>query len=124
MFAQAIMEGFDKIIIHGTLVYQNSIEYYFQKSCLDFWYGVAKGRGIKVDMAPSCLIGVPESWCSGLYGYMKVENFSTAITTFSHLIRKLGTIPMNAYWSKDFQPKGPSAFLSGSSVVEMTHLDW
>ena len=50
-FADAIREGYGTIKIQHLLSYDGSPEYYGQKACMDFWYGVARAKGIKVEMA-------------------------------------------------------------------------
>lgn len=63
MIALAIYEGFDSIEIYGVDM-DNNTEYGYQKSCAEFWIGLALGRGIQVVIPEPCLLlNAP------LYGY-------------------------------------------------------
>ncbi len=71
MVAHAIYEGYERIIFHKMLMSPGSIEYYCQKACLDFWCGIALGRGIQVVKDPQSFLMSPHLWEPGLYGYME-----------------------------------------------------
>ena len=73
MVAHAIYEGFDRIIFHKMLMSPGSIEYYCQKACLDFWCGIAIGRGCQVVKDPQSFLMAPHLWEPGLYGYMESD---------------------------------------------------
>lgn len=69
MLADAIRHGFEEICIHRILVSPKSAEYYCQKPCLDFWAGIALGKGIKLLISEDSNICRPAPWEHGLYGY-------------------------------------------------------
>ena len=68
MFADAIREGFDDIHLHKILCSVDA-HFYEQKSCLDWWAGYAKGKGINVTVSKDSYIGRPGPHQSGRYGF-------------------------------------------------------
>ena len=79
MLADAIRMGFERIVLHRILRLPHSMGYIEQKSCLDFWAGVAIGRGIDLMISDDCAITKPYTWQPSLYGY--VEMGTGQITT-------------------------------------------
>ena len=73
MIAHAMYEGYERIIMHKMLMSPGSIEYYCQKACLDFWLGMALGRGIEVVKDRQSFLMAPHLWEPGLYGYMECD---------------------------------------------------
>lgn len=71
MFAHAIAEGYERIRMHRVLVGHLSDEFWAQKACLDFWLGVAEGRGIQVTVSGDSQLGKPYPWQPTLYGYQE-----------------------------------------------------
>ena len=71
MFAHAIAEGYERIRMHRVLVGHLSDEFWAQKACLDFWLGVAEGRGIQVTVSGDSQLGKPYPWQPRLYGYQE-----------------------------------------------------
>ena len=69
MLADAIRHGFNEICLHRILVMPHSNEYYCQKPCIDFWCGIALGRGIKLLISEDSNACRPAPWETGLYGY-------------------------------------------------------
>ncbi len=69
MLAHAIYEGYEQIIIHKMLMSPGSLEYYCQKAGLDFWCGIAIGRGIALVKDRQSFLCAPHLWEPGLYGY-------------------------------------------------------
>ncbi len=69
MLAHAIHEGVDEITVHRILVGTQSIDYWLQKACFDYWVGQALGRGIRVRISEDSLIAKPAPWEPGAYGY-------------------------------------------------------
>jgi len=70
MLAHAIYEGFDEILLHKIHVVPSCFKYADQKACLDFWCGVALGRGIKLTMGEDVCLARPYPWDTPLYGYL------------------------------------------------------
>lgn len=71
MLAHAIAIGFGKIILHKVLLHPHAPEYQEQKACLDFWCGVAIGKGIQVVISPGSVLCKPFPWQAQTYGYTK-----------------------------------------------------
>lgn len=92
MLAHAIYEGYERIILHQMQMSPASLEYYCQKPCMDFWCGIAKGRGIDVVTSPMSFLCSPHLWETGLYGWVlcdKQEEFSLMIaTTVKNILRR------------------------------------
>ena len=66
MIALAILLGYKEIDLYGCTIYAEG-EYEYQKSCIEFWIGMAMGRGIKVKPHnPTHICQTPDF---KLYGY-------------------------------------------------------
>lgn len=57
MMAQAIMDGYDEIGIYGVDLAVDDHEYFWQRPCMEYWIGYAKGLGIKVVIPEVSAIG-------------------------------------------------------------------
>jgi len=55
MMALAIMEGFDRIELYGIEM-SGGTEYAYQKACLEYFIGLANGRGIEVYLPEHCAL--------------------------------------------------------------------
>jgi hypothetical protein len=55
MLALAISEGFSKIHLYGIDLVVGT-EYEVQKSCVEFWLGMAHGKGIDLNIPQSCAL--------------------------------------------------------------------
>lgn len=65
MVALALTEGVTHIALYGCN-YSSDTEYGPQRGCMEYWLGVAEGRGVQVLLPPGCdLLAKP----SLLYGY-------------------------------------------------------
>ena len=66
MLALAILKKYEKIDIYGCTVFQHE-EYAYQKPCIEYWTGMARGSGVEVNFHQ------PTSICQTddlkLYGY-------------------------------------------------------
>lgn len=71
-FALAIAEGFESIVLPGLGYINDGWEYAEQKSCLDFWAGMAVMSRIQLVLPKMSGLCKPWPWQSGRYGY--VEN--------------------------------------------------
>lgn len=71
--AHAIYEERD-VHLHRIYEIPWSVEYAIQKPCLDFWCGVAIGRGIKMTVSEHSMVGRANPWESSLYGYVTNRN--------------------------------------------------
>lgn len=68
MFAHAIYEEFEKIIIHRLFCYAKSYDYTDQKPNMDFWAGQAIARGVEVEISRDSHICKPFPWQAKFYG--------------------------------------------------------
>ena len=69
MIADAIREGYEKIIVHRIHEHVWSIDYIGQKAGLDFWCGMAMGKGILVEVSEDSALCRPYFWELDAYGY-------------------------------------------------------
>ena len=97
MLAHAIYEKVDVINLHKVATLAASREYYHQKDCLDFWCGVALGRGIKVIVSPDSYLMKASPWCSTLYGYLVNEYEDYANLTLRPALVQAMAIPRSFY---------------------------
>jgi hypothetical protein len=88
MLADAIRMGYERIIIHRLLRLPHSIAYMEQKSCMDFWAGVAIGRGVKLEISEDSSIAKPYPWQPSLYGYVAQGKGSIASALVASAIRE------------------------------------
>ena len=80
MMAYAIYIGVEEIILWDILSGDENSEYMQQKACLDFWCGVAIGRGITIVKTPESKILEPVGGQHNLYGYKpSMDNFVTKL---------------------------------------------
>lgn len=97
MLTDAIAEGYECIILHRLQSMKESPEYITQHACLDFWCGLAIGRGIKVIKSEGCGIAEPFPWQSALYGYMRQETFKICDHVLSAAARAVMRIPIKFF---------------------------
>jgi len=72
LIALAIERGYERIEMYGFEM-SSQEEYAYQKPCLEFWLGIAIGKGIEVYVPEGCrLLGGEEK----LYGYDKMPGFT------------------------------------------------
>lgn len=74
MIALAIHERFDQIVLAGMYHQADSEEYLIAKSCVEFWMGIAIGRGIHVGLHGNTALCRPLPWEPPLYGYCTNES--------------------------------------------------
>lgn len=68
-FAHAIVEGADIIMLHDVALPGSPREYTDQKPCLEFWTGLAMGRGIRVACSENSVVGKAYPWQARRYGF-------------------------------------------------------
>lgn len=66
MIAYAIREGATHIDMYGCNMQAGS-EYAFQKPCVEYWIGYARGRGVEVNLSGST--NLMQSGDGNIYGY-------------------------------------------------------
>lgn len=93
MIAEAIRQGFGKIIIHRILVNQRSVEYVEQKPCLDAWVMFAHGLGIEVGVSDDSMIMRPYPWQSETYGYISNDHHKFCSDLLADAMREIGRVP-------------------------------
>ena len=69
MLADAIREGYEKIVIHRFHEHEWGRDYIQQKAAMDFWIGYAAGAGIEVEITPNSSLAIPYFWMLDEYGY-------------------------------------------------------
>lgn len=69
VLAMAIYEGFGSITLCGMYHHTDSSEYIKDVNCVNFWIGVASGKGIHIELVGDCGLLQPFPWDTGLYGY-------------------------------------------------------
>lgn len=70
MVAYAILQGAKHIELYGVDMAVDDHEYFWQRPCMEFWVGFAKGRGIEVvipEASPLCKSDYVEGWHHGNY---------------------------------------------------------
>lgn len=82
LVAQAIYEGFAEIHCLNMYHSKDSLEYVQHKPCMEYWIGMAIGRGIKVTIPASSMLGKPFPWESPIYGYEVNEFRRLPISAF------------------------------------------
>ena len=97
MVSHAIYEGYNDITIHRVLEVVGSKDYIFQKPCLDFWLGVALGRGIKIRISEGSMLCRPHPWETGEYGYELHDQWDTVHSSFASVAAAMSRIPIKFY---------------------------
>ncbi|KKN77962.1 hypothetical protein LCGC14_0355270 [marine sediment metagenome] len=105
MVAQAIYEEFDTIVIHRMQVNPHSMEYLGQKSCQDFWLGMAIGRGIRLMISEDSYLCGPDPWEPGLYGYVNQHAIEAIDWIRGNAVAQVLRIDHKFSWSKDLPPE-------------------
>jgi len=77
--ALAIATKVDRITMPGLNYVNDGWEYASQKPCLDFWAGVAVGRGIQFKLPKESGLARPWIWDPDLYGYVDNKIIPCAI---------------------------------------------
>ncbi len=98
MMALAIMEGFERIELYGVEMAAGT-EYAYQKACLEYFIGMAQGRGIEIYLPEHCSLMNAKL-------YHKSANTITSKTIESHIeIYKAMQIEAKEkfdFWQKQF----------------------
>jgi len=94
MIAHAIFERADRIILHRITSSADSVEYYHQKPCHDFWCGVALGLGIVVRTSDDSLLMKPHPWGPPLYGYWQGPEDCELYAEVNTALINLGKVPI------------------------------
>jgi hypothetical protein len=83
MLAQAIMDGYTNIILKGMYSYRDSVEYMDVKPCMDFWCGIAIGRGCYITADKNSALCRPYPWQPKRYAYYRNKNENICASTLS-----------------------------------------
>jgi len=101
MFALAIYERPEVIVLHRLLTAPGSTEYFGQLECLNFWLGQALGKKIFVQASADSNIGKPYPWQSPLYGYVESDGLEQANDLLSAVIKPIMRSPRVFRWNPD-----------------------
>jgi len=71
----------DRLILNGMMHPRDSTEYMYHKPCIEFWIGVAMGKGMCVTCYGFNSLCKPLSWETGKYGYARNVNQDLCIQT-------------------------------------------
>ena len=71
MIADALYDGYEKIVLHRTNSLDGSKEYWIQKRCHDFWCGYAMGMGVEIVTSDDSYLMKNHPWCAPEYGYTR-----------------------------------------------------
>lgn len=119
MLAHAIYEGYEHIHLHGMYHVADSLEYMHHKPCIEYWTGIAIGRGVKVEMDDQTAIGKPLSWQSPLYGYIRQLTEWLCISTLSASYRACLAYPIK-WVDADKDDESPQHKIDINNVL-LTH---
>ena len=78
MLADAIRLGFEDITLHRFMEFPHAEDYAPQKPCLDFWCGMALGRGIRLRTNQASWLCKPLPEEPALYGYQRRKELEYA----------------------------------------------
>lgn len=87
MLAHAIYEGYDTIILCGMYWTHDSVEYFLNKPCMEFWMGIVVGMGRTLKTIGDCQLIKPWPWASKRYGYMLQANEALCVQTMAAAYR-------------------------------------
>ena len=91
--AYAISQGFERIVMHRIHCMPDSAEYFPQKSGMDFWLGMAYGRGIEVRISDDSHLCRPHPWHSPIYGYEQKIDGDIIAHALSSVLTQVMRIP-------------------------------
>ena len=87
--AYAISQGFERIIMHRIHCMPDSAEYFPQKAGMDFWLGMAYGRGVEIMISDDSHLCRPHPWHSPIYGYEQKIDGDIIAQAISGILRQL-----------------------------------
>ncbi len=101
VIAHAILEAVDAIHLHRILPFPLHGDYEDQKPCIEMWYGMAEGMGIKMTRSMDSSIGRPLDWQCRFYGYTDMSEFRNIKLLhqagFKPLVKR-GSISIPIHW--------------------------
>lgn len=104
MVALAIHEGFDRIILNQLQVYPQSTEYFGQKACINFWLGIAVGRGMDLLVSDNSHLAKGHPWECNLYGYTEQPQGSDMVDwLISNAVQSALRFEHTFVWSPDLE---------------------
>ena len=102
MFAHALYEGVKKVTLWRFLESEHCGDYFTQKTCFDYWLGVARGMGVEVEVSPGSLVGEPHPWEPALYGYVHSTTMRQVNRAFKHTLQTVFRAPNTFCVSEEF----------------------
>lgn len=92
--AHAIYEGWKDITLAGMYHLDDSYEYFHAKPCVDFWCGMALGRGVSIRIHGASFLLKPYQWESPVYGYETNETRWLHIHTLAGAFKACSEYPL------------------------------
>lgn len=101
MVAEAIYEGAEEIVVHRMQELPSGREYWEQKACINFWLGVAVGRGCTLKLSRGSFLVQPHPWEPCLYGYVENEYAAQVDGIMSTSVSAALRLPVRFKWSEE-----------------------
>jgi len=109
MLALAIYEGYQEIHLYGIDMAVTT-EYFYQRPCMEYWIGLARGLGVKVVLPDNC----PLCRSYWLYGYDKPLAQAPITIRFIMDVKRIRAV--QAFNVP--QPEGPSLIINPGQCVD------
>jgi hypothetical protein len=107
LIAQALMEGYGRIILWGMYKHSDSLEYMHHVPCINFWIGMAAGMGVHVSMQSDIAIAKNFPWESSRYGYTANISCMLCNATIAAAYRACAAYPQKFVTQDDMpEPEG------------------
>jgi len=115
MLAAAIYEGFDEIVMNGCYWKHDSWEYMSAMWSMNFWCGVAVGKGIKLGIHGPCMLCQSPPWEPDLYGYVTNEHRHVLQHAMAVTFRWAGDFPAKPVIHHDIDAKTEAEVLCATA---------
>lgn len=122
MIALAVYEGFDEIVVCGAHWPEDSEEYMSALNCLNFWLGVAMGKGCKIGIHGPCVLAKSHPWEPDLYGYVTNETRHVIVAAMAATYRWAASFPLKFITHVDIDAEGDkpdAAAIDGDKIAEV-----
>lgn len=103
MLADAIREGYERIIVHRIHEHKWAIDYIPQKAGLDFWCGYALGKGIEIELSKDSALCAPYFWMPEIYGRFserEIENYTKSNEILVDAVKEIADLV-----GEDYRPR-------------------
>jgi hypothetical protein len=102
----AISERRPTIYLAGMYHALDSLEYLQHVGCINYWVGLALGRGIEVGIQQKCAIARPMVWQSCFYGYEENQLSHYSSDAIKAIYQMAHDLPRKFHRSEDFHNLG------------------